>query len=36
LATAILALGDDKIAKSLADWRAKQAAAIPLEPKDEP
>jgi 5-(carboxyamino)imidazole ribonucleotide mutase len=34
-ATAILALGDDKIAKSLADWRAKQAAAIPLEPKDE-
>lgn len=35
LATAILALGDDKIAKSLADWRAKQAAAIPLEPKDE-
>jgi 5-(carboxyamino)imidazole ribonucleotide mutase len=36
LAVAILALGDDKIATSLAKWRARQAAAIPTTPSDDP
>jgi 5-(carboxyamino)imidazole ribonucleotide mutase len=33
LSAAVLALSDAKIAKSLADWRAKQTKAIAKRPK---
>lgn len=39
LAAAILALNDDTIAAALADWRARQTAAValtPTEPSDSP
>ena len=32
LAASILALGDPKLAKRLADWRAKQTASVPVKP----
>jgi len=34
-AASILALGDPVIARTLADWRARQAEAIPDQPVDE-
>lgn len=34
LSAAVLALSDAKIAKSLADWRAKQTKAVAKRPKD--
>ncbi|PPR61217.1 MAG: N5-carboxyaminoimidazole ribonucleotide mutase [Alphaproteobacteria bacterium MarineAlpha4_Bin2] len=32
MAASILALGDDKIAKALANWREKQSASVPERP----